>query len=80
MGKRFIVLDPYVRVGDIIEKSDLVISFPYTSTKRFAEFYGKKSRYYVPTKYSEFFRAYSGYSAETIYGNKELLNFINGQR
>jgi len=80
MGERFIVLDPYVRVGDIIEKSDLVISFPYTSTKRFAEFYGKKSLYYVPTKYSELFRAYSGYSAETIYGKNELIKFINDQR
>jgi len=80
MGKSLIILDPYVRVGDIIEKSDLVVSLPYTSTKRFAEFYGKKSLYYVPTKYSKLFRAYSGYSAETIYGKKELMNFINIQR
>lgn len=80
MGKRFIVLDPYVRVGDIIEKSDLVISFPYTSTKRFAEFYGKKSLYYVPTKYRELFRDYDGYSSETIYGKNELIRFINDQR
>jgi len=80
LGERFIMLDPYIRVGDIIENSDLVISFPYTSTKRFADFYGKKSLYYVPIKYADLFRAYSGYSAETIYGVNELVEFINDQK
>ena len=80
MGERFVVLNPYVRVGDIVEKSDLVISAPYTSTKRFAEFYGKKSLFYVPSKYRELFMAYDGYNSETIYGKNELIKFINDQR
>lgn len=80
MKTRFIILDPYVRVGDIIEKSDLVISFPYTSIKKFADFYGKKSLYYVPDKYADVFRAYCGYSLETIYGINELERFINDQK
>lgn len=81
LGEKFIVLDPYVRIGDIIERSDLVVSFPYTSTKRFAEFYGKKSFYYIPSKYGEIFRAYSsGYGSETIYGKNELIKFINNHK
>lgn len=77
MEKRFIVLDPYVRVGDIIEKSDLVVSMPYTSTKRFADYYGKKSIYYVPSKYENVFRGNCGYVSETIYGKNELKKFVN---
>ena len=43
------VLDPDISAKRLIEKSDITISFPFTSTSLIAKFLSKKTIYYDPT-------------------------------
>ena len=47
--KEFINLDPETDVEEIIDKSDLIISAPFTSVSTVSKIKGKKTIYYDPT-------------------------------
>ena len=47
--KNVSVIDPEIAASRMIQNSDIVISFPFTSTAIIAEKLGKPSAYYDPT-------------------------------
>ena len=81
MLKRFpsilTLVDPYVRLGDVIKKSSVIVSHPYTSTKTFADHMNKKSYYYVPEKYIYHFDGDLNFDSKIALGKKELKNTLN---
>lgn len=72
---KFVFLDPYVRLTDIMRATDLVLSFPYTSTHKFAKYSGVQSYYFIPDRCVNDFK-----SVETrddcIYGINDVNRFI----
>lgn len=72
---RFVFLDPYVRLTDIMLHADFVLSFPYTSTQKFARYSGVPSYYYIPNEFVNDFK-----SVETrddcLYGMDDVNRFI----
>jgi hypothetical protein len=73
----FEISDPYARLADIISCSDLVISFPYTSTYRFSLHWGKPSFFYIPTKFANIFLN-GGCRSDCLYGSSEVEKILMG--
>jgi hypothetical protein len=69
------VVDPYARLADIIDNSDLIISFPFTSVQKFSRIRGKQSYFYIPTKYKDYFLEF-GDRNDCLYGSKEFENIL----
>jgi hypothetical protein len=75
LGANLEIVDPYARLADIVNNSDLVISFPYTSTQKFSKLLGKKSYFYIPNKYMTFFLN-DGYRSDCLYGLDEMQKIL----
>ncbi len=73
----FEISDPYAKLSDIVDSSDLVISFPYTSTYKFSLLRGKLSYFYVPTNYAKFFSNFDCRS-NCLYGSLEVEKILAG--
>ncbi len=71
-----IMLDPYTRLGDIIDMSDVVISLPFTSTKTFADHMKKNSYYYVPEKYFIYFDNKLDFFSKKVIRKNELKDIL----
>ena len=69
---QFIILNPYENLTKILSLIEVCISYPYTSTKIIAEYYGKPSAYYMPQKYG---RVFIG-DNDTLCGKSDLKDFL----
>jgi hypothetical protein len=71
LTNRFVVLNPYTRLGTIFSNIEASLSMPYTSPKIIGDELLKKSFYYVPEKYRSTFSNGFAYS-NSIIGKEEL--------
>ena len=83
LGANLEIVDPYARLADMVDNSDLVISFPYTSTHKFSKLLGRNSYFYIPNKYTKYFLSYC-YRSDSLYGldeiQKKLISLWGQQR
>jgi polysaccharide biosynthesis PFTS motif protein len=73
---KFVLLDPYVRFEDLMNITDLAISFPYTSTYKFAKYSGVNSFFYIPDAYIKDFIFY-GKRNDCLYGIESVNSYIS---
>ena len=71
-----ILLNPYVRLSDLVESCDILLNFPFTSTKTFGDCLSKKSYYYFPEKYYDCFEAYMDSWGSDLISKSELRNIL----
>lgn len=75
-GKQIIIVNPYTRMLDVVQHSDLVLNHPGTSSKNFSEFYGKLSYFYVPKRYKNVFVMKNYKSNDTLYGKADISEVL----
>jgi hypothetical protein len=75
-----ILLNPYVRLSDLVESCDILLSFPFTSTKTFGDCLCKKSYYYFPEKYYDCFEAYMVSWGSHLISKSGLRNILTNMR
>lgn len=51
LADKFLVVSPYARLKDILDESDLCLTFPYGTTKSLAEHLAIKSFYFIPSSH-----------------------------
>ena len=79
LQNRMILIDPYTDINTLVSSLDVVINFPYTSTKYVGDYHNKPSKWYFPIKYKQSFN--DGYiDKEILFGVDSLKAFISGFR
>lgn len=77
LQNRMILIDQYTDINTFVSSLDIVISYPYTSTKYVGDYHNKPSKWYLPIKYKQSFN--DGYSnKEILFGENSLKAFISG--
>jgi hypothetical protein len=75
IGDNFYIINPYDRLEDTMNRSNLVINIPYTSTYSFALSLGLNSYYFIPTKYAAYFKKFNS-PYKQLLGKRALKNAI----